>query len=126
MNSTSRTSSRALLVAFSVLCGAVLLAAVPASAQRETAEISGTRTVKVGDNFFSPKSVKIRRNSKVRFRWNRTRKRHNVAVRSGPVRFKSRTRRGRYTYTRKFTKRGTYRLYCTIHPRSMRATVRVR
>ena len=41
--------------------------------------------------------------------------RHNVAVRRGPSKFKSRTLvRGSFSHT--FTKAGTYHLYCTLHP----------
>jgi plastocyanin len=45
-------------------------------------------------------------------------------VHTGPSSFSSRTQvRGSYSHT--FTKRGTYRLVCTVHPK-MRMTVVVR
>lgn len=122
MNSPRKTSFSAALA----LVAALAIAAVPASAERQQAGAAATKNVTVGDNFFSPSSVSIKRNDSVRFRWNGTSRRHNVSVRSGPVKFKSKTKRGSYTYTRKFGTKGTYKLYCTLHPDSMKATVRVR
>ncbi len=114
------------LLSLVVLAAAMLIAAVPSAADDKRATAAATKGVTVGDNYFSRRSTSIRRNDRIRFKWDRTRKRHNVAVRSGPVKFKSRTKRGTYTYTKKFTRKGTYRLYCTIHPSSMKTTVRVR
>lgn len=108
------------------LAVALVIGAVPSSADGKRATAAATKSVTVGDNFFSRRSTSIRRNDRVRFKWDRTRKRHNVAVRSGPVKFKSRTKRGTYTYTKKFSTRGTYRLYCTLHPSTMKTTVKVR
>ena len=42
------------------------------------------------------------------------RRRHNVTVRSGPVRFQSPTKRSG-TYQRRMTRGGTYVIVCTIH-----------
>jgi len=84
-------------------------------------------TVKLGDNFFAPSSKTVRQGAKVRFQWigNRT---HNVKKRRGPGGgFKSRTtsRRG-VNFAKRFRQRGTYKLICTIHPETMRLTLRVR
>lgn len=114
------------LLAAVALVAALALAAVPASAERDRANVAATKSITVGDNFFSPTSRSIKRNDSIRFSWNGTSKRHNVTVRSGPVKFKSKTRRGSYSYTRKFGTKGTYRLYCTLHPDSMKATAKVR
>lgn len=107
---------------------ALLVVAVAAgitSAGATPVETAATKTVTVGDNFFSRSSTSIKRNDSVKFKWNGTSKRHNVNVRSGPVKFKSKTKRGTYSYTRKFGTRGTYKLNCTIHPDSMKTTVKV-
>jgi plastocyanin len=50
--------------------------------------------------------------------------RHNVAVQSGPSKFRSRTQvSGTFSHT--FTKAGTYHLYCTLH-RYMKMTIVVK
>ena len=49
---------------------------------------------------------------------------HNVTVKSGPAKFDSRNQL-RGSYTHRFTVRGTYHLYCTLHP-DMTMTVVVR
>lgn len=92
-----------------------------------TAMAAPKTTVLLGDNFFKPRGKVARRGTIVRFRWigNRT---HNVVKRRGPgPRFRSRTtsRRG-VNYAKRFRRRGNYLLVCTIHPRTMRLTLRVR
>jgi plastocyanin len=103
----------AVLVAVAV-AGAALMA-IPA--------FGATKSISLRDNFFSPKSVSVKRNTTVRFVW-RGRAPHNVTVRRGPVKFRSSTK-SRGTYRKKMTRRGTYRIVCTIHP-GMNLTLRVR
>jgi hypothetical protein len=75
------------------------------------------RTVRVGDNWFVRPSgvptVTVQRGETVVWRFT-GRRRHNVTVRSGPVRFHSPTKRSG-TYQRRMTRRGTYVIVCTIH-----------
>jgi plastocyanin len=107
------------------LIAIVALAAVPGLGG--VASAAPTTTVKLGDNFFKPARKTIRRGTKVRFKWV-GRNPHNVTKRKGPGgRFKSRTtsRRG-VNFVKRFTKRGTYKLICTIHPEEMRLTIKVR
>ncbi|HEU4904497.1 MAG TPA: plastocyanin/azurin family copper-binding protein [Solirubrobacterales bacterium] len=90
-------------------------------------EAMAATTVRLGDNFFAPSSKTIARGAKVRFKWIGNRP-HNVKKRRGPGGgFKSRTtsRRG-VNFAKKFRKRGAYKLICTIHPETMRMTLRVR
>lgn len=115
---------KTLLLTTALLATTITLGLCSASGAR--LESSATKNVTVGDNFFSRSSTTINRNDSVKFRWDNTSKRHNVNVRSGPVKFKSRTKKGVYSYTRKFTTTGTYKLNCTIHPDSMRTTVKVK
>jgi plastocyanin len=83
-----------------------------------------TKRVTVKDDFFSPKSISIGQGTKVRWVW-KGESRHNVAVADGPVVFRARTRRsGHFDHT--FSKRGTYRIVCTIHAPDMRMTVKVK
>lgn len=86
------------------------------------------RTARVGNNFFSPTSTSIRRGRVVTWVWSGG-VRHNVTGmrRSGRGAFRSRTTsRAGFRYSRRFRQRARYRVICTIHPRSMRMTVRVR
>ena len=98
----------------------VLIASVLALA---SVALASTGPVKVRDNYFNPKSLTIRRGTKITWSWGGV-KYHNVTVRSGPVKFGSRTQvRGTFSWT--FRKAGTYHLYCTIH-HNMKMTIVVR
>jgi plastocyanin len=106
----------------SALIAAVALLALPVLGGTASAA-----TVSLGDNFFAPSSKTVSAGSKVRFNWT-GRRRHNVTKGSGPgVFFASKTtkRRG-VQFAKTFSKRGTYHLYCSIHPTQMRLTLRVR
>jgi plastocyanin len=89
---------------------------------------SARSTVRVGNNFFSPTSKSVRRGGTLTWVWAGG-VRHNVTgmTRSGRVVFMSRTtsRRG-FRYRHRFGRRGRFRVICTVHPRVMRMTVRVR
>jgi len=108
-----------------LLIAALALVALPAFGG--TAMAAPKTTVKLGDNFFEPALKTVRRGTKVRFKWIGGNP-HNVTKRRGPGgRFKSRTTSSRgVNFAKQFKKRGTYRLICTIHPRTMRLTLRVR
>jgi plastocyanin len=99
-----------------VAASTLLILAVPAYA--------ATRTVKVDDNVFSPRSMTVNRGDTVRFRWVGDAP-HNVKRVSGPsftnIGFK---RRGAVV-SRRLTRRGTLKLVCTIHA-GMRQTITVR
>jgi plastocyanin len=85
--------------------------------------LAATKTVFIKDNFFSAKTLTINKGSKVTWQWKGFLP-HNVRVKSGPVKFHSHTQvRGTYSHT--FLRKGTYRLYCTLHP-YMKITVVVR
>jgi len=79
--------------------------------------LAATKSITVGDNYFVRSSgvptVSVKRNDTVvwRFRGDNP---HNVTVRSGPVKFRSSTRSSG-TYRKKVTRRGTYRIYCSVH-----------
>ena len=67
------------------------------------------------DIAFSPKSLTIARGSTVTFRWRDDDTAHNV-VSQGAKRFKSIATRETGSQSRKFTRAGTYRYVCTLHP----------
>jgi plastocyanin len=80
------------------------------------------KTVKVGDYFFSPTTVRIPRRTTVAWRWVGA-VAHNLAVRNRSVKFHSATQTNG-TYSHAFTQHGTYLLRCTIHP-FMKETIKV-
>jgi plastocyanin len=83
-------------------------------------------TVRLGDNFFSPTAKTVNSGTKVRFKWTGNR-RHNVTKASGPGRgFSSKTTKSDgVNFAKTFTRSGTYRMYCTIHPTEMRLKITV-
>ena len=84
---------------------------------------SSGKTVRVDDNFYGPKSLTVGKGTKVTWNWVGV-LRHNIVVHTGPAAFSSKTQvRGSYGHT--FTKKGTYQLVCTIHPK-MKMTVVVK
>jgi plastocyanin len=80
------------------------------------------KTVKVGDYFFSPATLRIHQGTKVTWSWVGATG-HNLSVANGSVRFHSRTQT-KGTYTHVFGRKGTYLLRCTIHP-FMKETIKV-
>jgi plastocyanin len=79
--------------------------------------------VRVDDDVFRPGSVTVRSGTTVTWRWVGDNP-HNVTVRRGPVKFRSKTKRsGRYSKT--LRRGGTYRIVCTVHP-GMDMTLKVR
>lgn len=109
---------RGLPIALLTLLAVALLAPGTAGAGK------GTR-IKLGDNFFKPKSKQVKKGAKVRFAWT-GKNRHNVTLRKGPGNFASKTtgKKG-VNFTRRFKKRGTYKIYCTIHPKPMKLNLKV-
>ncbi len=89
------------------------------------AAAGGGPRVKLGDNFFKPKKKTVAKGTKIRFAWKGS-NRHNVTLRKGPGSFVSTTTRKKgVDFTHRFKKRGTYKIYCTIHPTQMKLNVKV-
>jgi plastocyanin len=92
---------------------AVVGAVVPAPAD-------AAKLVRVGDNYFSPGSVTVRKGTVLAFSF-RGRLRHNVVGSA----FKNISLRKSGTVRRKTRKKGAFTLRCTVHPgMSMRLRVR--
>src|SRR5215207_7740582 len=91
---------------------AFAVAAVPAHA-------ASTKTVAVKNNSFSPGTVNIKKGDKVVWKWTQGGVPHNVTPGS-----RTSSKKG-FTFTKTFTKAGTFRYVCTIHS-GMKMTVRVR
>ena len=105
--------------------GAALAVAAPA-----VAGSTPSRSIAVGDNFFSRERLTVDRNTRLVFRWQAENNvPHDVALDSAPrgvTKWHSPVRTTDYTYRRTLRKAGTYKIICTLHPTQMRLTVRVR
>jgi plastocyanin len=107
-----------------VLAGVALLGAAPAQAARH-------KTVTIGDNYFAPDSLKVKRGTIVTWKWpsfDQAGDVHDVKLKSGPKhvkKFHSEPASSDYTFKRKLKVPGKYRIVCTLHE-DMRMTIRVR
>ncbi len=108
-----------------LVAGVALLCAAPAVAA------SKTKTVRVGDNYYSPKTVTVSRGTTVTWRWpgfEQAGDVHDVKLKSGPKgvkKFQSDAASTDYSFKRKLTVAGTYKIVCTLHE-EMRMTIKVR
>jgi hypothetical protein len=106
---------------------------VPSTAKRVKIELLKTpagplrrnlRSTWVGDYAFAAQRVSLRRGATFTWRF-RGGVDHDVTLASGPAGFASPSmRRGTFTY--RFTRSGTYRLFCSLHPARMTQLVLVR
>ena len=109
-----------------LIAGVALLCAAPAQA----AAASG-KTVRVYDNYFLKDNLTIKRGTVVTWRWpgyDEAGDVHEVKLTSGPKgvkKFRSEAAATDYTFKRKLTVAGRYRIGCTLHD-EMRMTIRVR
>ena len=112
---------RRTLLSLSLLALVAAVLAVPA--------LAATKRVKIGDNYFVRSSndatVRLKKGDRIKFR-NRGGVIHNVTVKSGPKKFRSGTIQPGKTYTAKFSRKGTYRIVCSIHPPDQRLKVVVK
>ena len=94
------------------LCAVAVTAAVAVPA------LAAGPTVRVDDDFFKAKTVRIKKNTTVKWTWVGERP-HNVVFKG----FKSKLQRSG-TYRHTFRKAGTYRYVCTVHEdKGMKGTV---
>ncbi len=105
------------------------LAVTPVAATEAMAPKPVKKTVRVGDNFYAPNKVSVPVNSIVTWKWPGTPGDvHDVYSRSRPrgaKRFRSELSASDYSFKRKLTKPGLYRVVCTIHA-EMTMTIRVK
>jgi plastocyanin len=81
--------------------------------------------VDIGGYAFHPANIAVRRGQRVRWRFFDS-SLHNVTFANGPSAFSSDNLDAGNSYAHRFRRPGTYRLFCTLHPVEMAATVRVR
>lgn len=109
------------------LAGVVALAAAPADAGGGRPQ---KRTVKVADNFFSPDRLTVARGTTLTWRWPEdTGDTHDVTLTSGPSgvrKWQSEPAAAAYSFRRRLSRPGLYKLICTFHEEEMRMQVRVR
>ncbi len=81
--------------------------------------------VRVDDLAYRVRNLSVPRDATVRWRFH-GRAYHDVTLANGPVGFASRWSLRGDTYVRRFTKPGTYRLFCSLHPIAMTQVIDVR
>ena len=107
-----------------LLAGAALISAAPAHG-------AARKTVSVGDNYFTSQNLTVKRGTKITWRWpgyEESGDVHDVGLMKGPKgvrKFRSEAASTEYSYSRKLSVPGTYRLGCSLH-HEMRMTVKVR
>jgi len=80
-----------------------------------------TKTVKVKGLSFTPKTLRVKKGTTVKWTWKTGGVPHNVVGKG----FKSKTA-AKVTFSKRFTKKGTYKYLCTIHKaQGMTGTVKV-
>jgi plastocyanin len=89
---------------------------------------AGTRSVKVGDNWFvrpgAAPTITVAKGTRVTWRWTGENL-HDVAVVSGPTTFTS-DFQTEGTFSKTLRRRGTYVLRCDVHRKKMRMKVVVK
>ena len=103
---------------FTAVAAATALALAVAPAHAGT-----TKSVAVKNNAFSPSSVNIKKGGKVSWKWTQGGVSHNVTPAAGGAGSRTTSQKG-YTFTKTFSKAGTFRYVCTLHA-SMKMTVKV-
>ena len=89
------------------------------------------KTVKLGDNYYSPKTLTVKAGTTVKWRWPSFEEAgdvHDVKLSSGPKgvkKFHSDAASTDYSFKRKLTVPGTYKIVCTLHD-DMKMTIRVK
>jgi plastocyanin len=113
------------LRAIVVLTGVAAFAATPVQGA-----VKG-KTIKVGDNYYSPKTLTVDRGTTVTWRWpgfDEAGDVHDVKLKTGPKgvkKFASESASTDYSFKRKLTVSGTYKLVCTLHE-EMTMTIKVK
>jgi plastocyanin len=117
--------------------GLAALALTPAAisqADGPEATAAAKKTVKVRDNFFAPSKLTVPRKSTITWKWpSIAGDIHDVYLNNRPKgvsksfkrKFHSELAGSDYTFRRKLTVPGTYRIICTIHE-GMKMTIKVR
>jgi plastocyanin len=121
--------STVLTVAAVAVAGLVPALAAGPAAGRTTTTKTPRKTIKIGDNFYAPTKVTVNAGTLVTWKWPAvTGDTHDVKLGKGPKgakKFHSAEAGSDYSFSRKLTVPGTYKIICTLHA-DMRATIIVR
>ena len=111
-------------VLIALIAGAALLSAAPAHG-------AAKKTINLGDNYYAPQTLKVKRGTTVTWRWpgfDQAGDVHDVKLRSGPKgvkKFHSEAASTDFSFKRKLTVAGLYKIVCTLH-HEMHTTIKVR
>lgn len=107
-----------------LIAAALVAAAFPAAAFG-----ASTKKVQVGDDYYGPTKVTVKPGTKIKWSWLADNSNsHDVKLSSAPKgfkKFKSASAASDYSYSKKLTKKGTYKIVCTLH-HTMKMTIVVR
>jgi plastocyanin len=123
-----RVVRSALAAAALLAVAAPLTGVVSASAPRQPKP----KIVTVGDDYFAPVSLKIRKGARVRWKWSMNNfNTHNVVLTQAPRvvkkgKFRSSSGAIGILFVRKFTVPGNYKFVCTLHRAVMQMSVTVK
>jgi plastocyanin len=111
------------------LVAATVVALALALAGASAASGPRPRTVRVGDDYYSPTKLTVKKGTKIHWVWNADNAdSHDVRLKRGPKgvkKFHSELAASDYSYSKKLTVPGTYKIYCSLH-NEMRETIVVR
>ena len=132
---------RRLRVALTTLIGATALLAVapigsagdgakaPRAAVQQKCRSNEVVRVRIGDDFFAPRRITVRRCTRVKWRWLPGNLHvHDVTLRKAPPKvrrrnFKSGTGSIGLRFSRRLKRPGTYRFVCSVHRTVMKLTI---
>ncbi|MGH2960736.1 MAG: cupredoxin domain-containing protein [Solirubrobacterales bacterium] len=100
---------------------AVTIRKPPGKAKR----VKSGDTIDVGDRFFERPNVKLKRGGSLNWQFSGD-ELHNVTLANGPIGFGSPNLDAERTFSQRFTRSGTYRLFCALHPVQMSERVVVK
>jgi plastocyanin len=109
-----------------LIAGVALLSAAPAAAAG-----GAKKTIKVEDNDYAPKTITVSKGTTVTWKWpgfDQAGDVHDVELKSGPKgvkKFHSDAAATDYSFKRKLTVAGAYKIVCTLHE-EMHMTIRVK
>jgi plastocyanin len=93
--------------------------------KKPTGKVSAARSTWVGDYVFGAQRVALRRGETYTWRFI-GQVDHDVTLASGPVGIASPSLRGGARFSFRFTRRGTYNFFCSLHPTRMTQRIVVR
>lgn len=115
------------LAALAATAATAAAVAIPSGASATSASTASTKTVHIVDISYKPRKLTISRGTTVKWSWEDQIIAHTVTS-TGTKKFKSSPQKMTGTYKVRFTKPGTYRYHCMVHPNvaAMKGTIVVR